>query len=99
MYDLRIHPEASKELEEVLQRLADDTLWQAERFADIYYGALKKVRSHAECSHFVWREFRRFNLHPFSFALIYRHRKNEVYLVALMHEKRHPDYWKSRITD
>jgi plasmid stabilization system protein ParE len=99
MYELRIHPEASEELEEVLQRLADDTLWQAGRFADIYHSALKKICSHPECSHYVWQEFRRFNLRPFSVALIYRHRENEIFLVALMHERRDPDYWKSRVTD
>ena len=99
MYDLRTHPEADKELAEALGYLAERTLWHANRFADTYHAALRRLHKQPECRHFVWRDFRRFNISPYPYGIIYRLRNEEVFIVALMHEKRHPDYWKSRIDD
>ena len=99
MFKLRTHPEADIELESALQYFAEQTLWQAGRFADAYHAALQKIRHHPECTHFIWKSYRRFNLQRFSYSLIYRHKGDEVYLIALAHDKRHPDYWKTRITD
>jgi len=99
MYKLRTHPEADRELEDIILRLADETLWQATRFADQYYAALLKIRDHPEGAHFVWKDYRRLNLKRFPYGLIYRRRQDEIYLVAIAHERRHPDYWKHRIQD
>lgn len=99
MFDLRTHPEADVELGEILQRLNEETLWQASRFADRYYEALLKIRSHPECTHFIWKDYRRLNLGRFPYGLIYRRRENKIYLIAIAHDKRHPDYWKVRIQD
>jgi plasmid stabilization system protein ParE len=96
---LRTHPEADRELEEAISYLADRTLWQASRFADAYHAALDRIIARPEGCHFVWREYRRYNIPGYSHALIYRSRQDEVHLIAVMHEKRHPDYWKYRISD
>ncbi len=99
MYDLRTHAEADIELDEALRYLSERTLWQATRFADALHTALKQIRTRPEGSHFVWREFRRYNINGFSYALIYRQQGREVFVIAVMHQKRHPDYWKHRIED
>ncbi|GAA5138600.1 hypothetical protein GCM10023213_17710 [Prosthecobacter algae] len=97
MYKLRTHPEADLELEESIRYLSEQTLWQASRFIDAYAAALLKIRQHPECAHFAWNPYRRFNLTPFSYALIYRHEGDTVFIIAVAHTKRHPDYWKTRI--
>ncbi len=99
MYDLRTHPEADAELEDQLAYLAERTLWQAGRFADRYRESLIRLRKYRTLDPFVWREFSRYNVPDSSHSIIYRVSKNEVFIIALMHEKRHPDYWKHRIAD
>ena len=99
MHEIRSHPEADLELEDALRFLSEQTLWQATRFADAFYAALIRIRTQPSCSHFVWQDFRRYNIPGFSHALIYRQRAHEVYVIAVMHQKRHPDYWKHRIED
>lgn len=99
MYKLRTHPEADRELEDIIQRLKDGTLWQASRFADHYYSALLKIREHPEGAHFIWTDYRRLNLKRYPYGLIYRQRDDGIYLIAVAHERRHPDCWKHRIQD
>ena len=41
--------------------------------------------------------FRRFLLGKFPFSVIYRVSENTVYVVAIMHNSRKPDYWVERI--
>lgn len=73
MFDLRTHPEAEQELDDAVRHLAERTLWQATRFADAYHSALVRIRTEPAHAHFVWREFRRYNIPGFSHSLIYRH--------------------------
>ena len=100
MFSLRTHPEATAELDEQLAYLKTKELpWSATKFADAYDAALTKIVSHPTRGHFVWREFRRYNIPGQSYALIYREEGTVIFLIALMHEKRHPDYWKSRVPE
>ena len=41
--------------------------------------------------------FRRYILARFPFSIIYKEYKNKVYVVAVMHNSRNPEYWKERI--
>ena len=43
------------------------------------------------------KDYRRFLLGKFPFSVIYRINKNTIFVVAVMHNSRKPDYWKTRI--
>ncbi|MFH0725417.1 MAG: type II toxin-antitoxin system RelE/ParE family toxin [Pseudomonadota bacterium] len=43
------------------------------------------------------KDFRRYILSRFPFAVIYRPRGNILYVVAVMHQSRKPDYWVERV--
>ena len=43
------------------------------------------------------KSFRRFLLSKFPFSVIYRQRDNIIYVVAVMHNSRKPEYWLNRI--
>jgi hypothetical protein len=49
----------------------------------------------------TWQEYkrgtRRFLLHRFPFAVIYSQHSNSLLVVAIMHLKRRPGYWQSRL--
>ena len=40
---------------------------------------------------------RRFLIRRFPFAILYRKRKDDIQVVAVMHVRRKPAYWKTRI--
>ena len=42
------------------------------------------------------RGFRRFLLNRFPFSVIYKYHKKTVFVVAVMHNSRKPDYWNKR---
>lgn len=97
MFELTSHPEVSQELDDQLAWLSRKTLWMAARFADAYAEALRVLATQPTRGHLIWKDYRRYNIPRFPHALIYRAHENTVYLMALMHERRHPDYWKARI--
>ena len=99
MHELRTHPEADAELEETLRYLSENSLWQATRFADSHHAALLKIQNNPKSCHFVHHDYRRCQIRPFSHSIIYRERMNDVYVIAIRHDKRHPDYWKTRIPE
>lgn len=51
----------------------------------------------------VWpmfnKGFRRYILTRFPFAVIYRQSNEKIYVVAVMHQSRKPDYWINRVAD
>ncbi|HHD79067.1 MAG TPA: type II toxin-antitoxin system RelE/ParE family toxin [Epsilonproteobacteria bacterium] len=41
--------------------------------------------------------FRRYILTRFPFSVVYKEEESAVYVVAVMHNSRNPEYWKDRI--
>lgn len=41
--------------------------------------------------------FRKYGLRPFPYAAIYRQDDDDIVIVAVMHQKRRPDYWRGRV--
>lgn len=93
---LRTHPEADGELDDYFAYLAANTLWQVNRFADSLTIAVERLRENPTTSHFVWKDFRRYNMKRYPISIIYRVEPTSIYIIAFMHQRRHPDYWKSR---
>ena len=41
--------------------------------------------------------FRRYILARFPFSIIYKEKEEEVFILAVMHNSRNPEYWKERV--
>jgi hypothetical protein len=41
-------------------------------------------------------DFKRYILSKFPFSIIYKYRNNTIFVVAIMHNSRKPNYWKTR---
>lgn len=65
-----------------------------------FVAVLKNSVSEIVKSPLLWRkfsgQFRRYLLPQFPFGIIYAIHKKEIYIVAIMHTKRRPGYWKRR---
>ena len=61
--------------------------------------ALKQIEERPR----LWRRFkgrfRRFILRRFPYALVYTIERDCLYVVAVMHAKRKPDYWLTRVRE
>lgn len=70
--------------------LGADFLDEVQRVIDI-------IREHPELGRSIDQGFRQALLHRFPFSLIYSIEVDAVLIVAVAHQRRQPDYWRSRI--
>jgi len=99
MIEVEVHPKVYEELEE-------SRFWYEEHAKGLGTDFLKEVEHGIETirtSSTVWpwydkqKQVRRFIIHRFPFAIIFRRRKDLIQIFAVMHLRRHPDYWKNRL--
>jgi plasmid stabilization system protein ParE len=100
MNELQQHPEVEAEIDESVHYLEARSLWAADDFIEELRAAMRKIRLNPKHCHFTYQEYRRCNIPRFHHAIIYRQRSEDVvYVIAVIHDKRSPDYWKKRIID
>ncbi|MCX6152350.1 MAG: type II toxin-antitoxin system RelE/ParE family toxin [Ignavibacteriales bacterium] len=92
-----IHPAAFEELKEAIhfydskvEGLGKLFLDEIERGIEIIQNAPKTWRKYS-------KNYRRFLLTKYPFAIIYRLKNNSIQIIAFMHLHRKPNYWKSRL--
>ncbi len=98
-YEVVTHPEAFQEIQQTLSWLDERSLWSAKRMAVEYDQHVARIRSSPTSFRTIYGEYRRLNLNRFPYHIIYRLRRDNIFVIALAHDKRHPDYWKTRIAD
>lgn len=91
-----IHPDADRELGQA-------QIWYEERLAGLgqmFFSEIESAIYTIQDSPDIWPNYvngtRRFLVHRFPFAVIYRHDDRMIQVIAVMHLKRQPGYWRSR---
>lgn len=99
MYSVEVHHEVYAELEY-------SRLWYEERAANLgtefiieVDRAIEKVRESPLTWPFPYedRGIRRYLVHRFPYCVIYRVKDRLIQIIAVMHLRRHPDYWRGRV--
>lgn len=94
---LEFHPEALAELERAKVWYDVQRPGLGASFFQEITTAISRIREVPN----TWPEYtrgtRRFLVHRFPFAVIYSQRSNSLLVVAVMHLKRRPGYWQSRL--
>jgi toxin ParE1/3/4 len=92
----RLLPPAEEEMieaalfyEAAAESLGDDFLDDVQR-------AINSVRDHPDLGVAVAYGLRRILLRRFPFSIIYATEQADIVVVAVAHQRRAPDYWKSR---
>ena len=97
--NLRFHSAATTELEEggrYYSKLDPDLgLGFRAEISRLIKNIIGNPQMPRERSH----RYRRVNFHRFPFYLTYVIRSETIYVMAIAHEKRHPDYWIDRLLD
>lgn len=57
---------------------------------------LREIETSPDCWPIVQNDIRRRLISRFPYSLLYRIDPEEVVILAVMHQKRHPSYWLSR---
>lgn len=94
---VEFHPEALDELERGKVWYDGQRPSLGESFFHEITTAISRIRENPN----MWPEYqrgtRRFLVHRFPFAIIYSQRAGGLLVIAVMHLKRRPGYWRSRL--
>lgn len=96
MPEIIFHPDVTTEIKSSYQWYQN----QAEGLGDDFISELESACQTITEFPDTWPkfkiDFRRFLLSKFPFSIIYRLNNNIIFVVAVMHNNRKPDYWKTR---
>ncbi len=96
MLQVEIHPEAYNELEQSRSWYENQAKDLGIKFLNEVELAINTIRQFPDIWSSYCEKTRRFLLHRFPFAIVYRHNKNKIQVFAIMHLRRKPWYWKDR---
>ena len=92
-----VHPLAEKELEAVFDYYAELDKDLSLRFWNEFQNGIIRIKLNPAAWTHCQNNCRRYLLNRFPYAIIYRKNDSQIEVIALMHLKRKPEYWTSRI--
>lgn len=93
----RYHPAARAEARRAVKFYRNDSAAVAERFVDFLDSAIQLVVTDPLIGHPAKGGCRQKVFTIFPYTLIYRSVEDEIQIVAVMHQRRKPDYWLKRV--
>ena len=97
MKPFHFHPEALLEANESAKFYEEKQEGLGKRFVEALTDAISRIRRRPELFGRVDDNIRKCRILRFPYGVIYRDKKKSVEIIAVMHLKRKPDYWKKRI--
>ena len=91
------HPEAEAEFVQAIDYYEDCEAGLGYDFAVEVYSAIERIMAHPKAWPILEEDMRRSLVRRFPFGIIYAAIDEELFIVAVMHLHRDPDYWKQRI--
>ena len=91
-----IHPEAEEELFAAAEYYESCEPKLGSRFSAEVNSAILNIFDFPQAWPFIDDEHRRCQINHFPFGIIYSVCEGEIYLLAVMHLHRDPDYWRNR---
>lgn len=89
---------AAIEFEEAFDWYAARSAKASEGFRNAVAAAVLRISVNpTSAGHLVGKRTRKLQLTPYSYGLIYFIHGGVIYIVAIAHSRRRPNYWKSRI--
>ena len=97
MKPFHFHPEALLEANESAKFYEERQEGLGKRFVEALTDAISRIRRRPELFGRVDDNIRKCRILRFPYGVIYRDKKKSVEIIADMHLKRKPDYWKKRV--
>lgn len=93
---IRILPEAAAEVEDAANFYEHELTGLGERFLNRFQAAVEEVQLAPDMYSPLGEGYRKYGLRPFPYAVIYRAEQGVIVIVAVMHQKRRPNYWREQ---
>jgi toxin ParE1/3/4 len=93
------HPDAEKELIEAAQYYEHGVATLGVQFLGDADRAVSIILDTPQRGRIVEADVRSYLMHRFPYAIYYRELSDRVHILAFKHHSRHPDYWRSRLSD
>ena len=93
------HPEAERELYEAALRYELEVPELGRRFGDEVERVVELLLEHPELGSRLDNSLRHFVLRKFPFSVVYAATADLIYIVAIAHGSREPEYWRLRVQD
>ncbi|GEP44555.1 type II toxin-antitoxin system RelE/ParE family toxin [Brevifollis gellanilyticus] len=91
------HQEAIQELEEAVVWYAERSPRVAARFQEAIEAGVRSAQEHPERHAFLRQTGKRaVRLDRYPYLIVYEQHPGHIWINAIAHEKRHPDYWLGR---
>ena len=92
------HPEARNELYQTIDYYQEQNVRLGFEFLEEIYSTVQRIIEFPKAFPSLSKNTRRCITNRFPFAVIYKVRLNEIFIVAITHLARKPGYWKKRIS-
>jgi len=92
-----IHPSAVEEAEKATRWYRERSAGSAVQFVEEVNDAIERILASPQRWPAGPYGTRKFLLHRFPFAVVYRELPSTIYVLAVAHGHRRPGYWKNRI--
>jgi plasmid stabilization system protein ParE len=91
------HPEAEREMQDSINYYEGCQEGLGYEFAREVYKSIESIREYPKAWPLFEDDIRRRLIHRFPYCILYSEETNEIYILAIMHLNRAPDYWKTRL--
>ena len=96
MTPIRFHPEADAEMMDAAVFYESQQQDLGKRFLSVVQDSLNHIQINPHIYPVIHLEVRRCITKTFPFYVLFRTMPDQIVIMAVMHQKRHPDYWKNR---
>src|SRR4030095_15640493 len=90
------HPEAEAEFAAAALFYESRVVGLGRAFSAEVERVITLVREYPDAGASFWSPLRRVLVDRFPYAVIYRHERESIYIVAIAHLRRRPRYWRHR---
>lgn len=90
------HHEAEVEFNEAINYYEECELGLGYDFSIEIFTAIQNILSYPTAWPVIKDDVRRCLVNRFPYGVIYSIEQSEIFILAIMHLRRHPDYWKGR---
>lgn len=96
MIQVEFHPEAQSELEDIHSWYRERSQIAATAFVGDVVHAIQRIIDSPESGSAKRGNERRLLFRRFPYSVIYRIRRDEIFVTAIAHQRRRPGYWRNR---
>ncbi len=90
------HPEAESEFFKDIEYYKEREEGLGQDFAVEVYSAIERILFYPKAWPIIEENIRRSLINRFPYGILYAEDEDKIYIIAVMHLSRDPDYWKHR---